>query len=220
MTTKRILIPLVATALVISAAHARELVSDQFGFRITIPDEFQDFPPLKDRPVVLYSFLRPSPAGEKNVSIVIERMNGTIGQEPMPAEVLESIRATLPPGSSAGICRREWKGYTVEGIECNMPYGEIRAITRSVQIPLLPGAIQINVAGPETADEEISQVLGQLLISLQGDSNWDLRPGRKLTTEERMVSGFKGVFWIAVTIALAIVIAKAITKTFRRKKAS
>ena len=215
---KHVYVMILAGILVSTTSHARELVDNTLGFRITIPDEYQDFPAGKNRPVVLYSFLRPSPTGEKNVNIVIESMNRTIVREPMPAKALESVRAMFPEGSTASICRRKWKGYTVEGVEGIIPYGKIKVISRQVQIPLRRDAIQITVAGPETADQEIAEALDRLLISLQGESNWDLEPGRKLGTGERIVSGVKALFWLAVTIAIAALIAKAITSAFRKKK--
>jgi len=199
---------------------AKDLVDEQFGFRINIPDDFQDFPQGKNRSAVLYSFLRRSPTGDKNINIFIARMNGTINQEPLPNDGLDALRQQLPQGSEANIIRRKWKGYTVEGIETIVPAERIKIITRAIQIPLQKEAIQIEVGAPQTADTdaETSKILDQLLASLQGESNWDSDSGRKLKTSQRIVSAGKGLFSLIVGIGVAILIAKIIMSIFRKKK--
>jgi hypothetical protein len=217
MTKNRILIALATTFLATYVSQATELVDHQFGFMVTIPDAFQDFPPGKNRPDVLYSFIRPSANGKKNVNIIIDRMNGTIDHKPMPPEAIEAVRTTFPAESTVGVCRRKWKGYTVEGIEGTLPLGNIKVISRQVQIPLRREAVQLTVAGPNTADQEISEVLDQLLVSLHGESNWDLCSGRKLSTSERIVSGLKALLYLVATIGIAILIAKAVSRRLRQK---
>ena len=93
-------------------------------------------------------------------------------------------------------------------------------VTRGVQIPLRGEAIQVTVAGPKAVDAEISRVLEQILRTLQGQSSLDFELGRKLSPAERIVSGMKAVFCLAVTIAIAVLIAKAVTARFRKKNES
>lgn len=63
MTKSRLVMFLLATMSLVCVADAREIVDEQNGFSITIPDSFQDFPAGKTRPSILYSFVRYMPDG-------------------------------------------------------------------------------------------------------------------------------------------------------------
>jgi len=197
-----------------STSHAREIVDKKLGFRITIPDEFEEFPvPVgMERPTILYSFIRQSDTGENNVNIMIERMNGTIGRELLTVESLEPRQGELPPGSKLTIYKTQWKGHALTGSDMRMIEGGIPFIARSVQVPLSGEAIQITVGGPAAADTEITQVLEQMLGTLEGESNWDAGASEDDGFERRVTAIFNSLRYVAAVIALIVFL------RIRRKK--
>lgn len=141
-------------------------------------------------------------------------MTGTIGREPLPVEPPESVRELVPPGGEFGICRRQWRGYTVEGLEITMPSDEGQVISRQLQIPLRHRAIQIAVIGQDTVDQEISVTLNGLIESLEGESNWDdgvatnnapTATAPEISIGERV----KGFIWLVIGIAVIALVVKA-----------
>jgi len=160
---------LIAFILISTNALAIEIDDKDFGFKLTIPDGFENFSPGMSRPNAIYSFARYSPDGTPTIIIGIERMHGTIGKGPL---ILETVRKMLPPGAIINKYQDEWKGLQVYGAETIITQGGVTMYQKSLQFPLRREAIQIIVLGPEVASQEISEVIKQLLASLEGESSW------------------------------------------------
>jgi hypothetical protein len=210
---KKTVLSLAISVIIIFSSPAREVTNSRFGFTINIPNEFQDFPEGKIRPETIYSFIRPTLTSQRDLTIHVERLRGTIGREPLPPDGANALKQTLPPGSTVEVYRSQWNKFQVEGVELKMPHENINVISRSAQIPLKKEAIQVVVTGPSIADSEISNVLKNLLGSLQGQSNW-------LTNSERVFLALHALKELVVAIIIAVFIAKAITIGTRKKKQS
>jgi hypothetical protein len=191
---------------------AEELANEKFGFVVTIPNEFQQSPVSTNETETLYSFVRPAMAGKESINITIQRMRGVIGREPLPPVSDETFKGKLPEGSKVAIYRDKWRGYPVEGLEVTIPSAATGVVSRGVQIPLRREAIEIAVAGPTTADTEITGVLKDVLASLKGASNWDPKPPRK------PLAGEKGTVSVMCYLLLAIGIVVVIIVAASRKK--
>lgn len=159
---------LISFLLIFASALAIEIDDKDFGFKLTLPEGFDNFPPGLSRPNALYSFARYAADGSPTIIIGIERMRGVIGKEPLPEEGVEKVRKMLPPGAIVRQYQEEWKDSQVYGMETIVTQGDVTIYQKSLQIPLRGEAIQIIVLGPEIESQEISQVMKQLLFSLEG----------------------------------------------------
>lgn len=162
---------LISFILICTSALAIEIDDKDFGFKLTLPQGFDNFPQDRSRPNAIYSFARYAPDGSPTIIIGIERMHGVIGKEPLPEEGLEEVRKMLPPGAIISKYQDEWRGFQVYGMETIVTQGGVTMDTKILQIPLRREAIQIIVLGPEAAGQEISQVMKQLLSSLEGETS-------------------------------------------------
>lgn len=163
---------LISFILICTSALAIEIDDKDFGFKLTLPDGFDNFPQGQSRPNAIYSFARYAPDGSPTIIIGIERMHGVIGKESLPEEGLEKVRRMLPPGAIVRKYQDEWKAFQVYGMETIVTQGGVTMAQKILQIPLRREAIQIIVLGAEELTQEISQVMKHLLFSLEGETNW------------------------------------------------
>lgn len=173
-----------------NVAEARTLQAEKLGFRFVLPDSAQEFPEGKTRPTILHSYILESPETGRLV-VGIESLEGTLDR---PTHLkLEK----LPPGSK--LFSTHWRDFTVEGADMIFNIEGVKMVTRAVQVPLKPEAVQLYVMGNEDQVEQIATVLKAVLDSVEGQSNW-------LTDEERSEKLGYGV-GMAVGVAIAIPLA-------------
>ncbi len=145
--------------------RAEEIRDANFRFSMTIPDGFErlaQLPPGK--PNWLYGFVKKEPSGVW-VSIVVERMRGTIGRERLDPQ-------DLPAGSHARLHTVRWRGFDIDAIETPEESGGLALVTINAQVPLKPEAIQVSVVGPGDRRDESLALVNRLLSGLHGESNW------------------------------------------------
>ncbi|MFZ2357433.1 MAG: hypothetical protein WAW67_06415, partial [Candidatus Omnitrophota bacterium] len=111
--------------LICTGARAIEIDDRDFGFKLTLPDGFDNFPPGMSRPNAICSFAQYAPDGSPTIIIGIERMHGVIGKESLPKEGLEKVRGMLPPGAIVRKYQDEWKGFQVYGMETVVTQGGV-----------------------------------------------------------------------------------------------
>ncbi len=147
-------------------AWAAQVENADFGFSITIPDDFQPDPEVAATNAdFIHAFTRADPDGGLATIIILERMRGRIGREKLDP-------AKLPPGFKGSVFTARWNDFEIEAIELPELLNGVPTINYNAQVPLKPEAIQVRVVGPQSRQAELRALLDQLLASLQGDSNW------------------------------------------------
>lgn len=172
------------TALLLLASSrlsAGEVVVDQaHGFNLTLPDGFSPNDALVGaEPSIIHAFTLGDPNDEEfDIFLIIEKMKGTIGREPLKPE-------HLPPGFQGKMFTATWQGFEVEGFEVPEQLGEIATVTYNVQIPLERAAIQVKLFGPRDREAEMNRLLKDILGGLKGKSNWiaSVLPARSVSEE-------------------------------------
>ena len=96
--------------------------------------------------------------------VFIDRLGGPIGRERVGEEARKR--------GAAGVYLEKWKSFEVEVFLVKERVGDATFVTRNVQVPITPRAIQLMVVGPETQDAELADLARALLASLDGPSNW------------------------------------------------
>jgi hypothetical protein len=90
--------------------------------------------------------------------------------------------------------RERWKSFSLDVIVVKETEGGRAFVTRNVQVPIRPRAVQLKIFGLESRDAEMADLTRTLLASLDGSTDW-------LTEEQRGARLGEGIarmlFWIA-----------------------
>ena len=148
-------------------------------FTAQLPAGFVDFPQGRNSPDIICSFAKGDLTdAEPDIVVQIEKLPGVIGREAMKAD---RIAANV----DASLFEERWKSFKVQGFRIRETFGSVTAITRNVQVPLKPQAIQVRVVGEESRDQELVAIMRQILSTLDGETNW-------LTGQERATRLLEG----------------------------
>jgi hypothetical protein len=143
------------------------LRNDRLNFSLDIPEGFRDMPEGRQAPTMEHFYAKGSlSAGEPLTCINIERLNGLIPKnKPLKRE-------HLPPGFDGELTTRNWRGVKVDTFVATVERNGMKVTVYSVQVPLKPSGIQLNVGGPESKRAELEELTDTLLASLEGETNW------------------------------------------------
>ena len=220
--TKHTLTILAAIVLVASAAHAREIVDKERGFRITIPDDFEDFPASRMRPYSLHGYISYSYQPDEYLIIAIDSIGGTISRKQFTQESLEADTKADPAITRVQVYETKWKGHTITGMDARATIEGVPSIVRNAQVPLRPEAIQITVSGPVAVDAQITEVLEQILGTLEGESNWDDGPDQSISFERRaeaMAYALAHAMMPCIGIVFVIILLRRATSNSKKEDA-
>jgi hypothetical protein len=154
---------------VVHITSATSYKNDNLHFSLDIPSGFRDFPEGKQSPNIEQVFIKGVVGGGEVLTVInIERMNGLIPRnKPLKKEELP-----IELRSRAELTSRNWRGAKVDTIVAHVNQNGAKMIIYTIQVPLKPSAIQLNVGGPESKQDEVSQLADDLLASLDGETNW------------------------------------------------
>jgi hypothetical protein len=183
--------PVLVCAGVSGSARAEVIRDEKLNFTLTLPDGFVDFPPGKEEPGTVYSYLQGTPGTDDFAIVTIKPMGGTIGREALQHKDLPKIE-----GVKFDLRREKWKTFDIDVMVGTARQEGIGVYVAVAQVPLKKEAIQVVVAGPETRREVVLATLRTLLGSLDGPSNW-------LTDAERSTRLGKLAGGIVVALAFA-----------------
>ena len=143
--------------------------NDRLHFSLDIPSGFREYPEGVQSPNTEQVFIKGVVGGGELLTVInIERMNGLIARnKPLKKEELPTELR-----SRAELTDRNWRGAKVDAIVAHVDQNGAKMIVYTIQVPLKPSAIQLNVAGPESKQAEISHLADDLLASLDGETNW------------------------------------------------
>jgi hypothetical protein len=150
---------------------SREVLNEALGFRLEVPDGFLD----NEQPQpsqVLYAFVH-ADGNEVDLCINIERLGGRVVRGPAEPEFYEGMRRWMPPDAQVDQAVVLWKTHQLDAFRMQFSTKGRLVCVWGVQVPLAREAIQVLVCGRPDASEECRRLLEQLLMGLQGISNWD-----------------------------------------------
>ena len=193
----------------IASASGPSISDKDLNVSLNLPDDFESVsefnsPPNAD---IRYAFKRIGSEGISSVCVFILRLPGTIGREQMMGNEWLKLGASR-------VYLEKWKSFDVEVVVIKERVGDTTFITRNVQIPIKPYAIQLKIFGHESRDEELAVLTRTLLASLDGPTNW-------LTDQERSMKLSEGIgrlsFWVVLIGVGVYGLSSWRTKRFRRK---
>lgn len=152
---------------VLHIPSSQTLHDEKLRFRIDIPDGFQTFPQGKAAPTIEHAYIKGIVGGGEALNVInIERLNGVIPKgKPLGLD-------SFPRGFTGELTKRKWRGLDVDSITTAHEQAGLQIVAFTVQVPLRPMAIQLNVGGPLSKRDEIDRLVNQLLASLDGETNW------------------------------------------------
>lgn len=152
---------------VVHIPAAQVLRDDRLRFSIDIPEGFRAYPEGKVASTIEHAYVKGVLGGGEALSVInIERLDGVIPKgKPLGPE-------NLPRGFKGEVARRNWRGLAVDTLITTHEQAGLHIVVFTVQVPLRPMAIQLNVGGPASKREESERLVTQLLASLDGETNW------------------------------------------------
>ncbi len=190
--------------MLVASSEAAEIKNSLF--RLRLPDGFVECPQAKTSPNIIYAFIKGDPTDNKlDIIVQIQKFPGAIGRKMMSAD-------EIPAGTDATLFAEKWRSFDLQGFRVREKFETATTITRNVQVPLKPNAIQITVIGEESRDQELASIVKAILSSVDGKTNW-------LTDEERtsrLLTGGGRVLLILVLFAAACV---ALVRHQKRRRA-
>jgi len=171
----------------------------QFGYRLTLPDDFiriTDLIPFPGKDIV--DCWGGEASGGGNLILCVERMHAEISPQHLQ-------QADLP--LSQQLTTVKWKEYDVDATRTDTMLGPVAAVIYTARVPLRREAVRVLITARKDRADEAHQILTQVVGSLEGESNWPKPAGH---------SGphGKSVQWI-IAIAVVVVLLRVITT--RRK---
>ncbi len=185
------------------------IADKNLNITLTLPEGFEPVPDFHSPPNtdVRHAYRRMNSDGTAGAYIFIETLGGTIDREPM------NEKEVLKHGVER-LYREKWKSFEVDVCVLKEILGGATCVTRNVQVPIVPRAVQLRVVGLESRDAELAALTQTLLASLDGPSNW-------LTNEQRGERLGEGLMimtlWIVGIGAFVYCMAAWRTRSFRTK---
>lgn len=172
-------------------------------FRLTVPEGFVARRDQNKTDQIVTYHRAALTAGDVGVIVAVDRLRGTIGREkPSLGELTKmgQADATIEPG--------KWRSFDVWVVRQKQDVGGHPLVFFLVQIPLKPEAIQLKVATDAKDEAEARLVLGQVLATVEGDTNWlaDGQRSRKLG---------EGVGRLVVVAMILLVVAFFVVRKLR-----
>lgn len=98
-----------------------------------------------------------------DIMVFSHDLGGSIKQENLPERELPA---------QPGLLAAQWQGFTIDVFEVREQISGRTLISYNAQIPVVPNAIQLSVAGLEERQEEMQAILTESLAGIAGTANW------------------------------------------------
>ena len=166
MTSKAVLLFVVATLAAVSLEAGEFVSHQQLGIRLTVPDGFVS-DPERVQGDVIYAFQRP-PVGDEGVGvfILVSQLRSVLDRRKINPKDLQARSPHVT------IVTDRWKGFDVESFRVPEQVDDLQLLTFNAQVPLKPRAIQVSVIGELDREVELRGVLRSVLGNLDGQTNW------------------------------------------------
>jgi hypothetical protein len=149
---------------------SRAILDEDLGFRMEVPRDFVDNLDAQHGNM-LYSFVCLGPVNPGLV-VNVERLGGQLPRGPIDRQFYAALRMTLPADAYIERTAMPWKGHQLDVFGMHFSMNGRAVCAWSVQVPLANEAIQISVGGPARSSAACRKLLGMVLSSVQGISNW------------------------------------------------
>jgi hypothetical protein len=177
-------------------ANGETITDSIFGFHFTTPDGFVS-QPTQVHDDVIYAFWRRSGQDQGDTLIRIKHLGGRIPQEKLDlSQVTEN-------GQNFTLTTEKWKGFNINVFRLTGLQGKIPYVQFNAQVPLVPMAMQVSVAGPSSSENETRAVLRKLLDTIDGETNWltsEQTANNSTSRMQNFMAGFVVVFILYVLL--------------------
>ena len=171
-------------------SNAKELKDASFGFRLEVPDHFTQLPADPSDPDTIYQFTGNQSTPDAPAQVIqIQRLRGTIA----PGFRLKESEFPVTEGMTTTIQDFTWRGLKVDVTRQTLTLPEgLQLVIFSIQYPLSGEAVQLQVGGPASEEQQISSLFHQLAGQFQ-NTNFSIPPAslafRKYRRENARANG-------------------------------
>lgn len=168
--------------LAVNSIYAGEIFKDPQGtFTCRIPDGFKKAPENISSGTFICAYFIPAEAGQIPITLGIQRLGGTIGNERLTTKDLPKITKTGDI-QKASLSRAIWKEYEIDVINVYMGPSHKSMVSTVAQVPIRHQAIQIVLTGTVKTVDQVRQYLNEILAGFEGETNWAESTPTMLTT--------------------------------------
>ena len=138
----------------------------QTGLAVAMPATFVEFPTGMQQPDIVYSFIKGDATDDSpDILCFVEDLGGTIRKD----DDLSGLAAARPDMT---IFKEDWKGHRIDVFRVQESLHNVKFLTFSAQIPLLPNAVQVKIIGLMDRESELRKDLSEVLAGIDGPTNW------------------------------------------------
>lgn len=184
--------------------NGEQIVNADPKYTLQLPDGFvaiEGFVSPPDANIThAYVYGQPS-ADEIPIQLFVELLRGPISRERMRLQ-------DFPAGFQGKLHEFDWQGLQIDGIEVPEEIEGIKLLTYNIQVPLQRRALQLRLFGPESRRDELQALAKEILLGLQGTSNWSTaarpQPKDEAQVRTQLITIF-AVVGIAGLVALLVI---------------
>ncbi len=182
---------------VLSAAVSAETVDDvKHHFSFEIPAGYSRLAEA-DAPGAFHAFSRAPAAGTSWAALSIVPLGGTIAQNSKLNHAIAEGAAKKEAATSGleltGFEYRQitWNDFPLEVMLTRATSRDAKAVTLATQVPLIGGAIQVQLVGDAADEAKLFAEFTAVITSLRGETNWQMTIGqsRELGEQVGFVTG-------------------------------
>lgn len=167
-----------------------QTTNDSLGYRFTVPPGFTPFPEGRAQQDVVDCW-------SENESVpgamifCVQRLRAVLPREAMQQQDLPA---------HAQLVSFRWKNFDIQGIRTLGAQNGQRVFVLVAQVPLRKEAVQLLMSGPADYEARGQTIMGSVLATLEGETNW-------LTRTERAERLGEAVGWfIGIGIGVVLVL--------------
>lgn len=157
-----------AHLLTVFAVLLQATTNDTLGYRFTVPPGFTPFPEGRAQQDVVDCWGEDESVPGATI-LCVQRLRGVLPREAMRQE-------DLPP--HAQLVTLKWKTFDIQGIRTLGEQNGRGVFILVAQVPLRQEAVQLLMSGPSEYESRGQTLMGSVLATLEGETNWLSRTDR------------------------------------------
>ena len=167
------------------------------SFQLVTPPGYERIDPAGKQTYAFRQAVDRQKGGAKVLSL--EVLDGLLGRS-IPENLRKTaagMRSSLPDGAQIRTLKERWRGLEIDVFEARYALQGVEVVTYSVDLPLVPRALQIILAAPAAEDAGLRLDLRSVLSTVRGKTNW-------LTESQRWMALGSGIPTLLAWVLVAV----------------
>jgi hypothetical protein len=205
---------IISASACLHGAQGREVENRKYGFRLSVPDTFQELPLEQTDAKTLYQFAEhaPDPTNPPLMIQVQQLVKHIDPHQRLSKSELDVIKQFSPT-----LQEFQWKGLIIDVMRMVITLPPGKLVAYSIQYPLAGAAVQLQVGGMEGREAEVKKLFQETAAKFENLEPLEGRGPqlvvREMSWTERVESLFSGITRMAAVAILAVLGLRALMKS-------